>query len=266
MKISIAVVAVVVLAGAFSAYGEEKELIPTSTGFGFAPEATGGPDAFGYTWSDQVEPNCAFGYIDISATGTDLGDGDDVAFQVTLGIGGVDFYGTTYTDVYAVTNGFISTDNNGGDVSPDCPLPAPPSTGAGARMYALHDDLDVDPLCANCAVYWQYFPVCPRPNDEGLPVTGCDIIQWIAQHFPGGAGFPATEDFEIIIYETREIVVQVALCAECGEFSTTGIQDDTATIGLTYACDTPASVPSGTAVCFFHPNPVPVELMNFDVE
>jgi len=132
-------------------------------------------------------------------------------------------------------------------------------------MYVVHDDLDVDPLCTDCAVYWQYFAVCPRPNDAGIPATGCDVIQWAAQHYAGGAG-TATESFQAIIYETREIVMQVDACAECGDGSTTGIQDEPATTGLTYACNTAASVPAGTAVCFFHPNPVPVNLMSFDIE
>ena len=81
MKRVIAIIAVVALAGAFSVYGEEKELISTPSGSGSAPEATGGPDAFGYTWSDQAEPDCAYNFVDISATGTDLGDGDGVRHE-----------------------------------------------------------------------------------------------------------------------------------------------------------------------------------------
>ena len=35
-----------------------------------ATEATGGPDAFGYTYYDQDEAECSFDWVDISATGT----------------------------------------------------------------------------------------------------------------------------------------------------------------------------------------------------
>lgn len=265
MKRVLAVMAIIVLAGTLSVSAEEKELDATPSGSGTLPEATGGPDGFGYTWADQAEPTCAYQFVDIAATGTDLGDGDDVAFPVTLGIGGFDFYGTTYTDVYMGSNGFLTTDNNGGDLSNDCPLPATPSTGAGARMYVMHDDLDVDAECADCAAYWQYFADCPRPNDEGLAPSGCDILQWNAQHYPGGTG-NATEIFQLIVYETREIVMQVSACTECGSSSTTGIQNEAASIGLTYACETAASLAAGTAVCFFHPDPVPVNLKSFNVD
>ena len=265
MKRVLSVLVAVVIVGAFSVYSEEKGLDDVPSGPGTISEATGGPDAFGYSWADQAEANCAYQFVDISGTGTDLGDGDDVSLPVTLGSGGVDFYGTTYTTVYASTNGFITTEDNGGDLTNDCPLPAPPSTGAGARMYVMHDDLDVDPECDDCAVYWEYFADCPRANDEGLSALGCDVIQWDTQHYAGGVG-PFTERFQIILYETREIAMQVAECTECGESSTTGIQDETATIGLTYACNAPSSLSSSTAVCFFHPEPVPVQLQSFSTE
>lgn len=48
--------------------------------------------------------------------------------------------------------------------------------------------------------------------------------------------------------------------------STTGIQNESATDGLTYACNVAASVPAATAVCFYHPTPIPVELERFSVE
>lgn len=267
MRRVISVVAVVFLIGGFGVQAEDKGLDLGPVGPGTAPEATGGPDAFGYTWADQLD-GCTFQWVDISGTGTNLGTGDDSAFPVTLGIGGVDFYGTVYTDLQVATNGYISTDptDTGPDTSNDCPLPAAPSTGGGARLYAVHDDLDVDPLCTDCAVFHEYFAICPRPNDLGsVTATGCDVIQWQAQHYPGAAG-TASEFFQVIVYETRDLVMQVEGATEGGGASTTGIQNDGATIGLTYACDTTSSIDTGTAVCFAHPNPVPVELMSFDVE
>lgn len=261
MKNVMVLITVFVVAGAFTVVAAEKELDPAPTGPGSVPEATGGPDLFGYTWADQAS-GCTYQWVDISATGTDLGDGDDVTFPVTLGIGAVDYYGTPYADWHAGTNGHFSL-ASGSDLSNDCPLP---NANGSEGMAVMNDDLDVDPSCTDCAVYHQYFAVCPRPNDQGsATATGCDVIQWQAQHYPGGTG-PATEFFEVIIYETRDFVMQVEACTECGDSSTTGIENEAADDGLTYACDVGASIGTGTAVCFSHPNPVPVDLMSFDIK
>ena len=75
MKRVLSVLVAVVIVGAFSVYSEEKGLDDVPSGPGTTSEATGGPDAFGYSWADQAEANCAYQFVDISGTGTDLGDG-----------------------------------------------------------------------------------------------------------------------------------------------------------------------------------------------
>jgi len=267
MKFRIIVFVCVMTLALGSVFAEEIKGQDEPIGHGEAVRATGGPDTFGYTWADQAEGSCPYQFVEISGTGTDLGDGDDDAFVQALGGPAFNFYGTTYADVTAATNGYLSFgDTSGGDHSNDCPLPATPSIGAGGRIYPLQDDLDVDPLCDDCAVYFEYFATCPRPNDDGIPgTTGCNVIQWDAQHFSGGAG-PSTECFQAILYDTYEIVVQVATQSEGGSGSTTGIQNPAADDGLTYACDSAGSIVDGTAVCFFHPTPVPVDLQFFTAE
>ncbi|MCL4839398.1 MAG: hypothetical protein KJ058_15695, partial [Thermoanaerobaculia bacterium] len=229
---------------------------------GPGPEATGGPDAFGYTFADGAEATCAaFTFIDISATGTVLGDGDDVSFAATLGAP-FDFYGTSFTQLQMSSNGYISTDptDTGPDLSNDCPLPVPPSTGGGARIYPLHDDLDLEAGIGQ-ALY-QFFPVCPRPSDRCEVDEPCSVLMWDdVAHFPGGVDAP-TWDMQVILYHvTNDFVFLVGPGnPETGSGSTTGIQDfPPPTTGLTYACNTAATIPDDTRVCFFHPNPIPEE-------
>lgn len=224
--------------------------------------ATGGPDAFGYTYRDQNEPGCTFDFIDISATGTFIVDGDDTSSgPVALGAP-INIYGVNFTELNMAANGYITTDPNdtGPDLSNDCPLPAIPSTPAGtngARLYPLHDDLDLESGIG--AGYVEYFEICPRAGDTpGCELEDCTIFYYDnVAHFPGGGAAP-TWDMEVILYhQSNNIVYQIGSGnPEMGSGSTTGLQDfSPPTTELTYACNTPGSVPDNTAVCIYHPSP-----------
>lgn len=217
---------------------------------GIPNNATGGPDAFGYTFADNAEAECPYQFVDITATGTSITTGDDSSSgPVALGAT-FNFYGVDAADLNMATNGYISTDptDTGPDLSPDCPLPATPSTGGGARFYPLHDDLiTTDGLT-------QYFASCPRANPNCAISEDCTVFQWNGvTHFGGGGPW----NMQAILYhQSGDILYQIEPGnPETGTGSTTGIQNDGATDGLTYACDTAGSVPDSTGVCFFHPNP-----------
>lgn len=213
-------------------------------------DATGGPDAFGYSFADTAEPNCAFQFVDIAATGALVVSGDDVTATVALSEP-FTFYGVAYNALDMVSNGFLSTaTDSAGDLSNDCPLPAAPSTGTGGRIYSVHDDLITNTGFA------EYFAACPRPNDVNGSAEGCTVFQWDeATHFSDTVPF----DFQTILYHTTgEIVMQWDdRNPETGSGSTTGIQDPAAAIGLTYACDTAGSLPANAGVCFFGPGSGP---------
>ena len=214
--------------------------------------ATGGPDAYGHTWIDSLDPaGPTFMAVDISTTGLLVGDGDDVGFPVTLATP-FDFYGTPYTTLDMSTNGFLATQGGGGnDLSNDCPLPAPPSSGAGGRLYLLHDDLDCEPGIGR--MYYQHFAACPRPADRG-PNTGCSVFQWDAvSHYPGGGG--ATWDQWIMLYDSGDFIYQLgAGNPESGSSSTTAIMNPTYVDSMTVACNTPSSIPGDYVVHFKIPN------------
>ncbi|MFK7957200.1 MAG: hypothetical protein AB8B96_13980 [Lysobacterales bacterium] len=231
-----------------------------------AAKRFGGPDNFGYTFADSQESACNFSFQDISSSGTELSFSqantaqdipalDDGFADVNLGGSGFDFYGENITRVTVSTNGYLATDlnDNGGDFSNDCPLPSTSdNSGSDGRIYPLHDD-----VIAN-AVYHQYFPTCPRPG-ESLGSAGCDVFQWNADGFfqsTAGLNF----DFQAILYEgTNQIVYQYGSGNERnGTSQTVGIQNRPGAAapsdGLTYACETPNSVPDNSAVCIFHPS------------
>jgi hypothetical protein len=84
-------------------------LIPTARG------ASGGPDLYGYTWTDSKPvPGVAYSWIDGVSGGRDLQLGDDncttnrISFQFPFR-----FYGVTYNDAYVCANGFIAFNTPG---------------------------------------------------------------------------------------------------------------------------------------------------------
>lgn len=203
---------------------------------------TGGPDAFGYIWDDGVP----YQFVDISGTGTMIASGDDVISALEPLSEPFSFYGVVYNSMAGGSNGFLTNDTaSAGDLSNDCPLPVSPSTGAGFRIYPLHDDLISD-------IFMEYFATCPRSPDQAGAAPSCTIFQWVSTHFGGGGPWSA----QVILYHgSGEMLVQVGPGnPETGSGSTTGIQNDGATIGLTFACDTAGSVPDMTAVAFLDSN------------
>lgn len=228
---------------AWAANANRKVAAPNSSNL------TGGPDGFGYYFVDQDEAILSFQFQDIAATGTLVVSGNEAGQAVTLS-NGFSFYGNTYNDLVMSTNGYLSTDvtDPGTDNSNDCPIPAVPNVGAGARMYPVHDDLVVT------GGYVEYFATCPRTNELAIDgaAEDCTIFQWDdTNHFGSTATF--TFDAQTILYHASGVILhQVQGDLAAGANSTTGIQDDTGSVGLEYACNTPGSLnSSGAAIAFY---------------
>ncbi len=258
---------VLLLAGsAVTSAQEVKDPKPPTGAVSLQPRTTGGPDSFGYTFADGAEASCAAtSLIDISGTGANITSGDDAASTPQALSAPFSFYGTAVTQLVMATNGYLSTDptDTGPDLSNDCPLPAPPSTGGGARIYPLHDDF------ITAAGFIQYFASCPRQSDRCSTNEDCTVFMWDdVEHFGGGGEL---WDFEAILYhDTNDIVYLLgAGNPETGSGSTTGIQNfPPPTIGLTYACNVGGSVGSSatnSTVCIFHPNALPSGCLEADL-
>ena len=217
----------------------------------FAGEAlalTGGPDAAGYRFADEAE-GIVYNYVDITGTGTLVVSGNNAEGTAVLGAS-FDLYGDTLGSLTVTTNGVITDDTGvSSDSSNDCPLPAAPSGGTGHRIYAPHDDYATD-------VYYEYFDSAAA-TAIGFPGTtnGVSVIQWVGEHV---GGTPDAVDFEVILdHDTGAFLVMVEADEETGLGSTLGLQNDGASTGLAYGCNTPDFIVPGTTAVLFFPGTPP---------
>ncbi|HNQ78693.1 MAG TPA: putative Ig domain-containing protein [Acidobacteriota bacterium] len=227
--------------------GEIKDPNPPSnlTGGG-SPRATGGPDAFGYTYTDSNEAGGpAFSWVDITGTGTLVGGwtskDDGYAGPFNLGQTFL-FYGTPYTQFYAGSNGFLSFGAGSSSLSNQCPLPS--TTTPNDLIALLWDDLNLN---TSGDAYYQYFPSCPVGSGP------CTVIEYAnIAHYGGAAGSAGT--WEAFLYGSGNILLQFQDAGtEAGSSSTTGIEDSTGTTGLGYACNSAGSLANSLAILYSLP-------------
>jgi len=224
-------------------------------------DLTGGPDAFGYVFTDSTEPDGPdFSFIDISATGTPVPAilGDDLG-SGPLPIGfNFNFYGTIFTQFFAASNGYISFDNSDlTDFSNDCPIPNPNT--ANNSIYPLWDDLCLngqvpDFLCGALTLpsgaFFETFNSCPNPSGGDGP---CTIFMWQNAAFLNDQ--TSQFDFEVILYDNGNILTQYGPGnPQEGLASTTGIENLGGTDALLYACNAGDTITDGLAICFIHPD------------
>ena len=244
------------------ATAEEPHAVFSKVGSIASGKASGGPDSFGYTWTDSSENTCDFDFVNISDTGTAITFNPSSAFppnddgassQIPMQ-GTFDYYGAKLDSLILSSNGYLATDaDSGGDWENECPLPQTPTIPGDSqilsdgRLAAYHDDLITG------SAHWQYFASCPRDPDLGA-AAGCQIFQWSdVSYFDNPL---ASFDFQALLYDTtNEIVFQYpAGNPDLGASGTSAIQNQTASDGLTYTCNTFGSIADDSAVCFTHPD------------
>jgi len=215
------------------------------TGTTYEHVGEGGPDIFGNIWKDNtVEGGPTFGYIDISSTGTVIGNGDDTGYgPYALGFS-FPFYGTAYSEFNVNTNGLITMTTSTGSRYNYCPVP---DEGAADFWIApFWDDLNVRSDDGG-NIYYQYF-------DAEIDYL---VIQWHNFSIYGEYGDPM--DMEVILYSNGNILFQYdyinALEDGQGQAATVGIEQDI-NDGLTYLCndDVPGNrLYSGLAIGWYPP-------------
>jgi subtilisin family serine protease len=183
---------------------------------------SGGPDLYGYRWTDSDEPGGpVFEWTDISATGTPVfsGTADDVntgPFEIGFAF---PFYGTPFSQFRISSNGFISFTSTASDLS-NSPLPG---TGAPENLLAMfHDDLRVD-TAAGSNVYYQN-------------VGNKLIVQFdqVPKYFTSGA-----LTFQAHLYPNGTIYYYyLTMTGAALNSATIGIQNATRDDGLTVAYNT----------------------------
>lgn len=208
-------------------------------------------DSFGNTLG-----NCGKQFIDISSTGTDLEliavspdfpATDDGVTSVNL-TQPFDFYGQTISALYLSSNGYISIDpnENGSDFDNDCPLPTVPNQGSTqARIIPLHNDLKVQ------NIFHQHFTSCPRPANPGEDLS-CDVFMYNGVEIFNSSA--PSFNFEAILYPEIGLWVYQYEGDDISPASTIGLQNNSATDGAHFSCNSSSPIDTQEAVCVYHKN------------
>ena len=200
---------------------------------------------------------CDTEFIDISKSGTPYNwikgpvsnaTADDEGYAVIQLNQAFKHYDQNVSTLVASTNGYLNTYAyaNGIDWDNDCPLPAnPDKDSTGGRIAVMHDDLN------SSQFYHQHFNDCPRDAESGDNLA-CDVFLWKGAYFYGSGAIDSMDIQGILYPATSQWVFQHRGPGADGATSTVGIQNDVASDGLNFACNTPNSLSADQAVCIFH--------------
>lgn len=215
--------------------------------------ATGGPDAYGYKWNDGTP----YHWIEISTTGQEVVFSGTNVSSITPGFGigspvvlghPFTFYGLTYTQLVPAVNGYISTSPSDGglDASNDCPLPAVPSQGGGARIMPFHDALMLHSNSAG--LYYQYFDTSPHPYAR----CGVSVFTWKDVAFTNAPTIPI--DFQALLFDSGDILFNIDSGGQVLGLSVTiGLQNHNATTSITWNCNQPGVISGDRSIVFESP-------------
>lgn len=197
-----------------------------------------GPDEYGYTLSDEG----AYSFVDISATGFLLPFADKNNGVVTAPIRAFNYYSTVgLTTAYVSVNGFISFEVISAPeaVKTSVPKPFPTDSKPNAIVAPFWYDLNLE---TTSAIYLEL-------RDSPDPYVACTIIQW---NNIRAVGRDEYFTFELILFDSGDIVF--AYQPELGTYdgATAGIEDIDGVAGLNYAIP---DLTSGETVVITRPDP-----------
>jgi len=203
---------------------------------GVSPQATGGPDDFGYTWDDSV----AFNWVDARG-GTNTGlEGDD-RFTDAIDIGfDFKFYENTYSQLYITTNGLVTFGAGAYHWSnQSIPNPASPNN----FIAPFWDDL--------CVNYGGYNTGRVYYLRGGSAPNRYFVVEWYEISRRGNNDLLT---FEVILYENGNIMTQYLNLPGYLGSVTVGIEDDAGVTGLQYLYNA-QGLSNNKAVRFYRPGP-----------
>jgi hypothetical protein len=210
-----------VAAGSYLELGKEEE-DPREGLLG-----SGGPDLFGYSWTDSDEPGGpAYEWVDISGIGTEIyfsGSGycdDCTSDPIPIGFD-FSFYGQGFNTLRACTNGWVSFTHDGNYYG-NQPLP-----NAGYRVPENLLALFWDDLVLRSGTGSEPVPSAVYYHNDGTRF----IIQY--QHMYRIANYTDDLNFQVILYPSGRIVYQYeTLSSSTLSSNTIGIQNETRDDGL----------------------------------
>jgi hypothetical protein len=180
---------------------------------------SGGPDNYGYMWTDSNENGGPdYSWRDISASGIEVSFSQNDEGTSLMPIGFTfNFYGEDYTNFRINPNGWIGF---GSDETEWINTSLPNSNAPRPAIMGFWDDLD--PLQGGEVSYYS--------TSDSLVVWFDDVL-----HYPGDSN--GTYNFEIIIYETGEMLMQYqSMSGEIGS-ATIGLQNANANDALQVCYD-----------------------------
>ena len=217
-------------------------------------------DAYGYI-VESDPASCPFVPVDVSgspplvpvAADGAASAGDDGHATVLLGAP-FELYGVATMQLAMSTNGYLSAaagphEDDGGDFSNDCPLPAAPDhVGAStARVLAWHDDLAAG---NGGALRSTFYASCPRAAGSGVD-EACSVFDWSGWTRVGHADALA---FQVVLYHgSFEIALQYASTGDEGVGASVGAQDATASSAIEHACNGSRLLQPARSICLFDP-------------
>ena len=202
-----------------------------------ASALTGGPDAFGYVFTDSTEVGGpGFSFVDISGTGTQstVSFCDDCSqFGVPIGFT-FNLYGVDFTSVLISSNGTVNFNGVGTGFS-NVGIPGPLAS-SGPAVAPFWDDHN--PGCSAAGnVYFE---------TQGTAPNRRFIVQWQTVNRFGCGG---ASTFETILFEgTGQILFQYGDTNGNGNGATVGIQQS-GSVGLQYSFNS-GIITNGLAILF----------------
>jgi subtilisin family serine protease len=175
----------------------------------------------------------AFGWIDITTTGTPRSLADDANTSVALPSGQpFTFYGTSYSGLYIGSNGYVTfgagSSYPGGNTIPSTFLP-------NNAIYAFWDDLN-PASGAQGTIYTQVV------DDHRYVVEFYQV-----QHYPSGN----PETFEIVLDLDSDTILLQYLDVSDTHWTSVGVENNTGSSGVAYSFHNPAVPVDGLAVAFY---------------
>jgi Kelch motif len=194
---------------------------------GWSLAAEGGPDEFGYVWTDQAP------YTWIDATGGEavfFDSEDDLEGPYPIGFS-FDFYGEKYESFYVSSNGRIVLRNQ----QETFKIPCIPSPAPYLSYIALYWD-DFDPIAGGSA----YIRRLGEEPARYLVVEFNDLLHWNSTD----DGITAQV---ILAEETSDILLQYQdPSTEAGLRATVGLMSHIEDIGLPIICHSPVLLPESS--------------------
>jgi hypothetical protein len=190
----------------------------------------GGPDDYGYLWTDSnpPSPTVDYSWIEISGSGTSVGPlGDEDTYgPYSLGFS-FNFYGTTYSDIWIHNNGFLMFTDQSGLFAGNDPIPNPNDPNNIAAAFW-------DDLWTSGDIYYE---------SMGLPPNRYFVVEWkdVENYNIQGVG---QITFQAVLYEGNysvkyqyQDVVFGDSNYDYGASASIGIENSTGWGGLEYSHD-----------------------------